>query len=368
MLQEVFNNIRKQYDSKLPFVAYRKPNDATLHFVYQQDDTLYKTVNFTESGFVFSPFNSVEESVLIPFENNIQVPLNDEALPEIKQHDFVTKEVNGDIHINLVTKGIEAIHNETFKKVVLSRSQTMATHKDPINLLLSLLKLYPTAFIYLWFHPKVGCWLAATPERFLSVKGRMAKTMALAGTQPYGDTIVWTQKEKEEQQLVTDFIIEATKPLVTNTEVSDVQTVKAGNLAHLRTDINLNLSTNTSLKDLVEALHPTPAVCGLPKEAAKAFILKNEDYNRGFYTGFLGELNKATPRRNNLRNVENKAYRLSSQTSDLFVNLRCMQLKDNTITLYVGGGITASSNPIAEFEETVKKAQTMIQAIQSEKI
>lgn len=368
MLQDVFNNIRKQYDSQLPFVAYRKPNEATLHFVYQQDDTLYKTIDFTESGFVFSPFNIVEESVLIPFDHHIRTSLNDEMLPEIDHDSSIISNNNGDTHIDLVTKGIEAIRKGEFKKVVLSRNQTIATSKHPVNLLQSLLKLYPTAFVYLWFHPKVGCWLAATPERFLSIKGKIAKTMALAGTQPYGANIIWTQKEKEEQQLVTDFIIEATKPLITHIEVSDVQTVKAGNLAHLRTDISLKLSAQTSLKDLVTVLHPTPAVCGLPKETAKAFILKNENYHRAFYTGFLGELNKATPRRNNVRNVENGAYRLASQTSDLFVNLRCMQVNNKAITLYVGGGITASSNPVAEFEETVKKAQTMLQAIQSEKI
>ena len=91
-------------------------------------------------------------------------------------------------------------------------------------------------------------------------------------------------------------------------------------------------------------LHPTPAVCGLPKEEAKQFILDNELYNRDFYTGFLGELN------------------LKGQTN-LYVNLRCMQLKDNRISIYVGGGITADSNAENEWEETVIKAKVMKNAL-----
>ena len=250
----------------------------------------------------------------------------------------------------------------------MSRCQHINNETHPLTLFQSLLKLYPTAFVYLWYHPKVGCWLAATPEQFLNIRGRVAKTMSLAGTQLYSENIDWQEKEKEEQQLVTDFIIATAKPLVSSIEVSNVQTVKAGNLAHLKTDLTLKLSQETDLKNLILSLHPTPAVCGLPKTLAKNFILENENYDRSYYTGFLGELNKDTGRKKNSRNVENGAYRLTSKTSDLYVNLRCMQLTDKAVTLYVGGGITASSNPISEFEETVRKAQTMLKAIKTEKI
>jgi isochorismate synthase len=95
---------------------------------------------------------------------------------------------------------------------------------------------------------------------------------------------------------------------------------------------------------LIDALHPTPAVCGLPKESAKEFILENEGYDRSFYTGFLGELS-----------VENR--------SNLFVNLRCMQVKDATYYIYIGGGITSASVPEKEWEETVAKSKVMLRVL-----
>ena len=96
---------------------------------------------------------------------------------------------------------------------------------------------------------------------------------------------------------------------------------------------------NSSLKDLIRKLHPTPAVCGLPRDKAKEFIIKNENYNREFYTGFLGEI--------------------TNTDSSLFVNLRCMKLEENIANIYVGGGITKDSNSKQEWLETVSKTQTM---------
>ncbi len=97
---------------------------------------------------------------------------------------------------------------------------------------------------------------------------------------------------------------------------------------------------------MIKKLHPTPAVCGLPKEAAKQFILENESYHRKFYTGFLGELN-----------IDFKTFK--KEYSDLFVNLRCMDIENNAATLYVGCGITKDSIPEMEFMETVNKSMTI---------
>jgi isochorismate synthase len=106
------------------------------------------------------------------------------------------------------------------------------------------------------------------------------------------------------------------------------------------------LKDDTSLKDVMNTLHPTPAVCGLPKAEAKQFLLQNEGYDREYYSGFLGELNYdfAT-------GEEGK--------TDLFVNLRCMKIEDNKAHLYIGCGITKDSDPEKEFVETVNKSMTM---------
>jgi isochorismate synthase len=121
------------------------------------------------------------------------------------------------------------------------------------------------------------------------------------------------------------------------------------------------------IKKLLKVLHPTPAVGGMPKNEAYLFIKANENYNREFYTGYLGELNfkEEIARVSNNRNIENKAYRAIHTKTDLFVNLRSMQLKDQKATIYIGGGITIDSIPEQEWEETVNKSATMLKVIQN---
>jgi len=245
---------------------------------------------------------------------------------------------------------------------VVSRKETIYLKEtNAVVLFQRLLNTYKNAFVYCWYHPKVGLWLGATPETLLSVTGKRFTTMSLAGTQAKNKAIEtkWQSKETEEQQLVTNFIVENLESKVETLTVGKTETVEAGNLLHLRTKISGLLNTN--LKHIVSALHPTPAVCGLPKNVTKQFILENENYNREFYTGFLGELNlkEEKSRNTNRRNVENNAYGSIKTVSNLYVNLRCMQLTDTKASLYVGGGITKDSIPENEFQETVNKAETM---------
>ncbi|WP_333780811.1 isochorismate synthase [Tenacibaculum pacificus] len=248
-------------------------------------------------------------------------------------------------HVELVKKGIKAIESGLFKKVILSRKEKVSlSNFNAIAVFKNLLANYHTAFTYIWFHPKVGMWLGATPETLVKIKDDNFKTMSLAGTQVFNGTtnVTWQPKEIEEQQFVTDYITDKLSKICNHLEKGTVQTSKAGNLLHLKTLISGKITTKNAT--LIKKLHPTPAVCGLPLEASKEFILKNEDYDRGYYTGFLGELNLK---------VENK------NTSELFVNLRCMEIKNNSAILFIGGGITKESNPKSEWQETVAKTSTM---------
>ena len=179
-------------------------------------------------------------------------------------------------------------------------------------------------------------WLGATPETLLKIEDQRLSTMALAGTQTYHGTldVNWSDKEKNEQQLVTDFINSSLEPFAERIAVSMPSTVKAGNLLHLKTDISgLLVSNSEILHSLLLKLHPTPAVCGLPKIEAMQFILDNENYNREFYSGFLGELNKEAKvePRTSRRNIENRAYAINKRVTHLFVNLRCMQVNRDEV-------------------------------------
>jgi isochorismate synthase len=361
---DFFKISQNQFDDALPFVLYRKPNTHQIIGMYQDDDRVYYTNNFTESGFVFAPFNSEEEAVLIPKDQSDILILEDdfEVSESSKLKSIDHLDTARSFHINLVNKAKAEIESNLFKKVVLSRKETISLHdNNPLELFKRLLKKYSNAFVYCWYHPKIGLWLGATPETLLSVTGQRFTTMSLAGTQTEHrcNKVTWTPKEINEQRLVTQFIESRLEPLVTGLSTAKVETIKAGLLYHLRTKISGILQAN--LKDVVAALHPTPAVCGLPQKDTKQFVLDNENYNREFYTGFLGEVNikEIKSRNTNRRNVENSAYSAIKTVSNLYVNLRCMQLTDTKAHIYVGGGITSESIAEKEWEETCNKAKTM---------
>lgn len=350
-MNDFFVRIKTQYEQNLPFVVYNKPNNKNVIGIFQENDYLYFAKDFTEVGFVMAPFDNEESTVLLPekyseviiteFKKNkieiIAVPVGEELPPEVKT-----------AYEALVRKGIQEIEAGFFNKVVLSRKEiVMLPHFNLLQLVERLLNTHVAAFAYCWFHPKVGLWMGATPEQLLEAKKNKFKTVALAGTKKYIDTeeVVWENKEKEEQQFVTDFILNNIKIFTTEITISNTHTTRVGELLHLKTNIQGILNPYFSLKQVLEVLHPTPAVCGLPKLLAKDFILSNEGYDRTFYTGFIGELNKN--------------FVLNKQYTDLYVNLRCMSIKGNQATLFAGGGINKGSIPEKEWMETVNKTMTM---------
>ncbi len=370
-LKVFFERIQKQYHNELPFVVYRKPNAIKIEALLQNNIALHKSDDFTESGFVFSPFDDTLDTVLIPLNSSENMSFTETSATLSNSDNYqegantsksVVSSESKNHHINLVKKGVSAIHSGFFKKVVLSRKEDISlSNQDPMLILKKLLDRYKRAFVYCWYHPKVGLWLGATPETLIKIEGRRFSMMALAGTQDYQGSldVVWQEKEIQEQQFVTDFIIEQITDTIDDIKVTETETVRAGNVLHLKTQIQGRIDPKMSnLEALIRRLHPTPAVCGLPKAKAKAFILENEDYHREFYTGFLGELNMDTriAPRSGQRNIENKAYGITRKRTQLYVNLRCMQLRDDTGVVYVGGGITQTSNPESEWEETVSKS------------
>lgn len=350
----LFHKIATAYQKKQPFVAYRKPNSKLVQGFFQQNTTLYFTENFTEKGFVFAPFDSKKATILIPeevskrIEEKVAFFTDFEDEKSTLSQSNITDHASKKTHIQLVQKAIERIDKQAFEKVVVSRKEMVkCTDLDLLTTFKKLLKNYSNAFVYLWFHPKVGLWFGASPEILLNVADNEFSTMALAGTQTYKNTqkTTWKSKELEEQQLVTNFIESQLNPIVSNLKVGDRTTIKAGNLLHLKTKISGTLENQkTGLQALIRAIHPTPAVCGLPRKITRKFIEEHENYERSYYTGFLGELNLDSS---------------LAITTSLFVNLRCMEVHKNTANLFIGGGITKDSHPQKEWEETVAKSLVM---------
>ena len=245
-----------------------------------------------------------------------------------------------------------ALRAGQFAKLVLARSQVVSTNGcNPLALFQQACLRYPRMFVALVSAPRCGTWLMATPEVLLRhSEGQHYETMALAGTmklegellqfdnpsQSLVQQIRWSQKNIQEQRFVANYISNRLKDFATDIDEAGPYTTRAANLVHLRSDFRFTLHADCGIGSLLEALHPTPAVCGLPKAEARDFILANECQPRLYYSGFCGPLDQA-----------------------LYVSLRCMQISENHCRLYAGGGLLPDSIEQQEWEETEAKMQTM---------
>ncbi len=335
----IADSVQEYLDNNKTFVFYRKKGAGEVVALLQNDSQLHTTTNFDITGFVMAPFSAIDEAIIFPCSETKKEFYKLPTLKRTKKaKDYPIDEIEKQNYEDLVKKSIAFIRSGKADKVVTSRNVERQYDKTEIGKLFEMLLCeYPEAMVYIWHHPKVGLWIGATPEKILYVHEGTFSTMALAGTQLADEESEWKTKEKEEQQFVTDFITDQLIPVAHHLEISRPYTDVIGHLAHLRTDISGVIDANTSLKDVIFRVHPTPAVCGTPRNSAKDYILKNESYDRAYYTGFLGELNV-------------------DETTDLYVNLRCMQLDDKAAKIYVGGGITIDSEPDMEWEETYQKS------------
>lgn len=322
-------------DSNSSFVIYQKPNTNVSYLINGK----WNNYASEKSGFIIQSFNNEHQLILegrkvILSNEKIQItpPLNSQEESNISKEEY----------IHQVQKFIE-ICNTDIQKVVSSRTLTYPTEKqvDIFELYKTYCKQYKNAFVYILNIPNKGMWMGATPEIIVSKSEKEIYTMALAGSQVKTRTkINWEDKEKEEHQFVIDDILEKLATKNITTKIQSTTTIFAGNVAHLHTKININSPTE-NLKQIADLLHPTSATCGTPQEKAKEFILKNEQHNREFYTGYLGLIDE-----------------------DLYVNLRCMKVYSKKFDLYIGGGITKASNAEKEWEETELKSKTLLSIIE----
>lgn len=242
-----------------------------------------------------------------------------------------------------ISQALELIRSGEVSKIVLSRVEVVDkpsgfTIHNAFN---TLCQKYPTACVYLLQHETFGCWLGATPEKLVSKDGDTCHTVALAGTLPNDPSQQWTSKEREEQAFVSESIRATLNDKNIVFEEGEVFDRVAGKIKHLCTPFSWKQSNG--VLDLASALHPTPAVSGTPREVASALIAALEEHDRSLYTGFFG-----------LRESHRESY---------FVNLRCMQVLYEQLAVYVGGGITADSDIESEWNETVLKSATMLEAL-----
>ena len=343
-IQQAINTCAEQ---ELPFVFYRLPLDNEAHFI---GETYPPKVEAETQGFIFSPFQPDEDANTwfirkdSHFASNLADFVNLHVdIKNICGEDMAITKITREQFCHQVTDAVKAIKHEVLDKVILSRVEKVTVEdSNPLALFVSLCKKYNSAFVALVVIPGEVVWLTASPELLVSLEGDTVKTVALAGTRPADGSIPWSDKEKTEQQMVVDYIYKVLANNCDDVQMNGPFDVIAGDIAHLKTEFTATLATG--MVQLLEDLHPTPAVCGLPKDKALKFISETELHKRKYYTGYLGPCN------------------MNGKT-EWYVNLRCAELFPQRANLYVGGGITSESVPEKEWNETIMKAQTLLSVL-----
>lgn len=353
---------RDAVQSEHAVVVWRLPNQHEKHLMV--DDTggmRLASIDLAAlpSGFIVAPFEGEPYFLLASHLHSLPVAVCD--LPVGKNIRVVVDEGQKAYFKEQVQRSIQKIHLGEFQKVVLSRTaeQFLDLSFDVLGAFDCLSLAYPSAFVCAVYLPALGCtWMCASPEILVSQnKEGVFSTISLAGTHAASQVngtqlsvqeVRWSQKEIEEQAYVSRYIIDCFKRIRLREYVENgPKTVLAGNLMHLKTEYLVDTRRSNYpglISTMLGLLHPTSAVCGTPKEAAKAWIHLVEKHQRSLYSGYLGPVNM-------------------EQETHLFVNLRTVRLekgaKQIKATYFAGCGITEESIPETEWLETEMKCQTL---------
>ena len=367
-------------ENEFSFALWRLPESTAIHLAACESPQLgfEGTLEDSIPGFIFSPFDPTRKKMFLPadelytFEGGQLTSGNGTTLEAVYQKN--EKKINqGKTRYHsspqspmaspaarefqsIVRDCKEEIFQGHFEKIVPSRTKKveLPTGFDLVETFNQLCQLYPQAMVSIVSCPLTGTWVGATPEMLVSVsKDQRFHTVAIAGTQAFIEgmdlkTITWTQKDIEEQALVERYIISCFKKIrLREYEEHGPKTMVAGNVLHLKTDFEVDMAATNFPQlgsTMLQLLHPTSAVCGMPLQASLDFLKKHEGYDRQFYSGYLGPVNV-------------------HQESNIYVNLRCMQLFENEAILYAGAGVLADSDPEKEWRETEMKMNTLLRII-----
>lgn len=240
------------------------------------------------------------------------------------------------------------------RKVVLARAEEVKVRVSVETALRRLAGEYPGCVIFA-FAVGDACFMGATPERLVAVHDATATTMALAGSFPRGaspdedarlaERLRHDPKERLEHALVVDSLREDLAPLCLRVVTEAEPRIHAlANVQHLVTPIRAQLRRGSGVLDLVNRLHPTPAVGGYPRERALEVIREREDLDRGWYAAPLG-------------------WADAHGDGEFVVGLRSALVRGGTATLFAGCGIVGASDPDTEFAELGWKLRPMRTAL-----
>jgi len=256
-----------------------------------------------------------------------------------------------------VEAALECVARDELEKVVLAQSLslTLASELVEPDVLTRLGRTYPDCYRFLLSPPTGGTFFGATPERLVERRGRTVRTEALAGSTGRGDTpaedewlaaeLLESEKDRHEHDLVVDAISQQLEPLTASMSTGPRSVRRLATVQHLETPISGELETDNHVLSLVDALHPTPAVGGLPPDVALETITESEQFDRGWYAAPVGWFDAAG-------------------NGTFAVAIRSALSTGDRATLFAGAGIVADSDPDREWDEVQLKYRPMLDELE----
>lgn len=279
--------------------------------------------------------------------------------PQVSTDPTDADEQTSNAYRDSVARASQAIRDGAFEKVVLARYRDISTgnYFDIPGALNKLRTDYPGCYTFaVARHGSI--FLGASPEQLIQQEQKQVKADTLAGSIRRGatpeedaalaDQLRNSQKDLHEHEICARAITEALEPLCAELNVSETPEIQTfNNVHHLFTPVTGTLSNGSTLLDLVERLHPTPAVGGYPRAGAQAFIRENEPFDRGWYAAPIGWLD-------------------ADGNGEFIVALRSAIVSGQRARLFAGCGIMGESDPEQELAESNVKMRSMLGALQGD--
>nr|WP_219606271.1 isochorismate synthase MenF [Pectobacterium brasiliense] len=306
----------------------------------RQDDTLSLTIN------LFSDTSLQQDAIEASAFINLLLPPAPQPLLHAEVQS-VGHQPESQGWIDLLQRALHDINAGLMEKVVLARATTL-TLTQPLQATTFMAASRAAnhhCFHFMLAHDARHAFLGSSPERLYRRRGSELETEALAGTvasdrdarkaAELADWLMNDTKNQCENMLVVDDICQRLQQSALSLDVMPPEIVRLRKVQHLRRTIHATLRT-ASDSACLNALQPTAAVAGLPRQEARRFIAEHEPFERGWYAGSAGYL--------------------SRQQSEFSVALRSAEVRDHVLTLYAGAGIVAGSDPEQEWQELENKA------------
>ncbi len=330
-------------EKRLPFAVYMMPGSD--HAIFLAGDESTQCNSDVDRGFFISEFNTSRRRIVIaPQYTAEQIIENADTIAQrdgaaVKPVDRSTPRDKYDNALNTVVNSLKLRGGKTVISRVICGD---AADIDWLSVAEKYFTCFPSTFRYLYYTAATGAWIGASPELLLECDnaGNLS-TMSLAGTRMKSSNAAWDDKNREEHDYVTRYIVDKLSSLGINATVGCAENVGYGAIEHLCHRITARYTGNPFI--VADTLSPTPALAGTPLDKALNDITLNERHPRRCYGGYVGMTD--------------------SRGTHIFVNLRCVHFDESRYCIYAGGGITAKSESATEWDETSAKSQVLLNAI-----